>query len=240
MSEGGAGHDVAGEVTLETISALNDFNRWMYETIRPHCHGRLLEIGSGIGNLSRCFLDEGHDLVMSDLREPYVRRLRSQFPGREVLSIDLVHARFSQQYAAHLARFDTVFALNVLEHIADDVKALENARRLTRPGGAVVMLVPAYEALHNRLDSQLGHFRRYRRATLEAAFQRAGLEVMSTRYFNAAATLGWFVTGSVLRKAEIPRAEAGLFEALVPLWRRVDRLLGQRVGLSVITAGRVP
>lgn len=240
MSEGGAGHDAAGEETLETISGLRHFNRWMYETIRPHCHGRLLEVGSGIGNLSRCFLDEGHDLVMSDLRAPYVRRLRSEFPRSDVLSIDLVHSRFSDVYAAHLGRFDTVFALNVLEHIADDVLALENCRKLVRRGGAVVMLVPAYEVLHNRLDAQLGHFRRYRRSTLEAAFSSAGLEVMSTQYFNAAATLGWFLTGALMGKKEIPRAEAGLFEALVPLWRRVDRLVGQRVGLSVITAGRVP
>lgn len=239
MSEGGAGHDPVGEAALETISGLSHFNRWMYETIRPHCFGRMLEVGSGIGNLSQCFVDEGHDLVLSDLRTPYVRRLQQSFPGHDVVSIDLVHARFADVYAHQLATFDTVFALNVVEHIADDVRALENCRRLVKPGGNVVILVPAYEWLHNELDVQLGHYRRYTRKTLVAAFERAGLEVTNTQYFNAVATLGWAVTGGLFARPEIPKAEATVFDRLVPLWKFADRLLAKRAGLSVIAVGRV-
>jgi SAM-dependent methyltransferase len=238
MSEGGAGHDPIGEAALETISELGRFNRWMYETIRPHCHGRMLEVGSGIGNLSRCFLDDGCDLVLSDLRAPYVRRLQDDFPGRRVESIDLVHPRFEAVYGQHLGAFDTVFALNVVEHIADDVKALENCRRLVRAGGAVVILVPAYEWLHNRLDVHLGHYRRYTRGSLVDAFGRAGLEVTHTQYFNAVATAGWAMTGGLFAREEIPHAEASLFDRLVPLWRWVDKAVGERFGLSVIAVGR--
>lgn len=239
MSEGGAGHDAVGAAALETISELGHFNRWMYETIRPHCSGRMLEVGSGIGNLSRFFLDDGSDLVMSDLRTSYVQRLEQDFPGREVVSIDLVHPRFSSLYAAHLGQFDTVFALNVVEHIADDVLALENCRKLVRPGGTVVILVPAYEWLHNRLDVQLGHYRRYTRSTLTTAFRSAGLEVAKSWYFNAVATLGWAVTGGLFARDEIPQAEATLFDRLVPLWKFADKLLARRAGLSVIAVGRV-
>lgn len=237
MSDGSAGADPVGEATLETISSLSRFNRWMYETIRPHCRGRMLEVGSGIGNLSRLFLDERADLVMSDLRPAYVARLREQFAGQTVLSIDLVHPSFAEVYRESLGAFDTVFALNVLEHIADDVRALANCRTLLRRGGQVVMLVPAYEALHNRLDVELGHYRRYTRTTLSSAFRAAGLEVSRAFYFNAVATLGWAVTGGVLRRAQIPSAEATLFDRFVPAWQRVDRLLGQRLGLSVIAVG---
>lgn len=234
MSEGGAGHDPIGEAALETISELGRFNRWMYETIRPHCAGRMLEVGSGIGNLSRCFLDDGCDLVLSDLRAPYVRRLQDDFPGRAVVSIDLVHPRFSEVYGEHLCAFDTVFALNVVEHIADDVRALENCRRLVRPGGRVVILVPAYEWLHNTLDRHLGHYRRYTRRTLVESLERAGLEVAHTQYFNAVATAGWAMTGGLFGRQEIPHTEASLFDRLVPLWRWVDKAVGERFGLSVI------
>lgn len=237
MSDGGAAQDVAGEAALETISGLGRFNEWMYETIRPYCHGRLLEVGSGIGNLSQCFLDDGADLVMSDLRPAYVRRLEGRFPGREVCSIDLVDPRFEAVAGRHLGRYDTVFALNVVEHIADDVLALENCRRLVRPGGTVLVLVPAYEALHNRLDVELGHYRRYTRRSLEQAFARAGLTVSRSFHFNAVATLGWAVTGGLLGRPRIPTVEATLFDRLVPAWRLVDRLLGHQVGLSVISVG---
>lgn len=240
MSEGGAGHDPAGEAALQTIAGLGRFNRWMYETLKPHCAGRLLEVGSGIGNLSRCFLDDGADLTLSDLRAPFVQRLARDFPHRPVVSIDLVQPGFERVYAEHLGRFDTVFALNVIEHIADDVLALENCRRLVRPGGAVVVLVPAYEWLHNRLDVELGHYRRYTRASLVRALTQAGLAPTHTQHFNAAATLGWALTGGLLARQQIPKAEATLFDALVPLWRVVDRAVASRVGLSVIAVGRAP
>ncbi|MCC6516189.1 MAG: class I SAM-dependent methyltransferase, partial [Chitinophagales bacterium] len=48
--------DADGQTTLEAIDKADNFNEWMYQTIKPFCKGKVLEIGSGIGNISRYFL----------------------------------------------------------------------------------------------------------------------------------------------------------------------------------------
>jgi 16S rRNA A1518/A1519 N6-dimethyltransferase RsmA/KsgA/DIM1 with predicted DNA glycosylase/AP lyase activity len=68
-----------GTETLEVISAANRFNRWMYETIKPHCKGNILEIGSGIGNITRYFAEEGAEITLSDFDDSYFPRLEEQF-----------------------------------------------------------------------------------------------------------------------------------------------------------------
>src|SRR5690349_2660339 len=123
--------DPEGRQMLEVIGKANRFNRWMYETIKPYCSGRILEIGSGIGNLSQFFLDAKADLVLSDIRPSYISVLQSRFSGKaEIIRLDLTHPQFDREYSQHLEKYDTVFALNVVEHIKDDVQAIQNCHKL--------------------------------------------------------------------------------------------------------------
>jgi SAM-dependent methyltransferase len=235
--------DLEGECTLETLAGAARFNRWMFETIAPYCTSPVLEVGSGIGNISSCLLDAGFTAHLSDVRPRYCRRLRSAFgthPGcLGVHHLDLVHPDFEHAYAPLLGRFGTVFALNVIEHIAADRRAVANCRRLLRPGGNLIVLVPAWSWLYNRLDRELGHFRRYNRRTLEQVLAEAGsLDVVRTFSFNLAGTLGWFVSGTLLRNRTPPASLVNLYDRLVWLFRVIDRLTGQRAGLSVITVAR--
>jgi len=57
-----------------------------------------------------------------------------------------------------MEQFASVYALNILEHIAEDREALENCYKLIRKGGNLVILVPAYKFIYNRLDEALAHY----------------------------------------------------------------------------------
>ena len=70
--------DPEGETTLEAVSAAPDFNRWMYESVAPYMISPVLEIGSGIGNISAHVLGSGHETYLSDIRPHYCRRLREK------------------------------------------------------------------------------------------------------------------------------------------------------------------
>jgi trans-aconitate methyltransferase len=81
--------------------------------------------------------------------------------------------------------FDVVAALDVLEHIGDDVGALETLGDALVPGGLLMVTVPAYGWLWGPHDELNHHVRRYSRRDLRAAVEAAGFEVERTTYFNS-------------------------------------------------------
>jgi SAM-dependent methyltransferase len=233
--------DENGMETLKSIANAQRFNKWMYEAILPFCKGKILEIGSGIGNISAFFIKDSYQIVLSDIRNSYCTYLaeifRNEVERNNIIRIDLVHPEFDKTYASWFSTFDTVFALNVLEHIKDDELAICNAKKLLRDGGNLVILVPAYPFLYNRFDKELEHFRRYTKKSLSALI--AGhFHLVHTKYFNLAGIPGWFFSGKVLQNKIIPGNQMKLFNALVPFFKILDKIVGNRMGLSVIAVGR--
>ena len=181
------------------------------------------------------------DVTLSDIQPEYCRRLRRDFGDRstlrDIFSVDLAAVDFERAYPQLLGRFDTVVALNVVEHIDDHELAIRNAHRLLRSGGRLVILVPAYPWLYNPLDRELGHFRRYTKKSLERLLSGERLRVAEMGFFNAAAIGGWWMAGSVLRMDKIKKGPLNLYNSLVWLMRLIDKLLGKWIGLSIIAVG---
>lgn len=225
--------DQEGKETLDTIAQANQFNDWMFETIKPFCSGRILEIGSGIGNISSRFIDHNYDIVLSDVREQYCDQLSIKFPNSSVQLVDLVKSDFKKNYKDLIGQFDTIVALNVVEHIEDDRYALANIKQLLKPGGKCVILVPAFDALYNAFDKELFHFRRYNRKTLKALMSDH-LKISYSRYFNPIGVFGWYLNGSILKKKNIPSDQMKMFDHYVPLFKMVDFFTKQLFGLSVM------
>jgi 2-polyprenyl-3-methyl-5-hydroxy-6-metoxy-1,4-benzoquinol methylase len=231
--------DQEGLETLDVIAGADKFNRWMYDTIAPFCNGRILEIGSGIGNISQFFVERQADIVLSDIRDNYCEALSSKLSSRGIAvhNIDLVAPDFDQRYAALLGTFDSVFALNVVEHIEDDVLAVANCAKFLKKGGCLLILVPAYQALYNHFDRELYHYRRYNKKMLGTLFQKNNFAIQRQQYFNLIGILGWYVSGKLQKNKTIPKGQMGLYNKLVPLFKLADSVVFKKAGLSVITAG---
>jgi SAM-dependent methyltransferase len=234
--------DLTGEATLDVIARAHRFNRWMYDTIKPYCTGKIFEIGSGTGNISRCFIEDRRQIMLSDFREAYCNNLSDRFrDSPSVLGIeimDLIDPAFDSKFDRHFGKFDTVFALNVIEHISDDVLALNNCYKLLGKGGQVVILVPSYMRLYNGLDRELGHYRRYTKAALSRAFSKTGFQVIHKQYFNFIGIFGWYFSGTILRKKMIPGNQMKIYNFLLPAIRLFDTIVFNRAGLSTIMVGR--
>jgi len=206
----------------------------MFERLRRWIGRSVLEIGSGIGNLS-AFLVDRERLVLTDTREEYLTRLRQRFAGRPNVSVARLYLPDDDRAVAG-QRFDTVICLNVLEHVDDDISALHAIRRLLGPGGRLVLLVPALQALYGTIDRALGHHRRYKRAGLADLLRATGFKLVHIEYFNLAGIPGWWWAGRVLRRETIPGGSLKLYDALVPLFR-LERFIPWRVGQSLIAIG---
>lgn len=233
-------HQDLGLSTLISLSGADRFNEWMFEAIRPYISGKTLEIGSGIGNISAILVRHQLPLYVSDHTDEYIERLQKRFAATDqvkgVLSIDLAEKDFDAVHAGIVGTFDTVFALNVIEHIEDDHLAILNCYKLLKPGGRMVVLVPAWPALYNRLDKGLEHYRRYSSTTLRQLLS-GPFTVTEMKYFNLAGIGGWWVTGTLLKRKVIGEGRARVYNRLVPLFRLVDRLSFHRMGLSLVAVG---
>ena len=225
--------DVEGLTTLTVIEKADRFNNWMYTTIAPHCTGKILEIGSGIGNISQFFIKNNQDITLSDLRDNYCEILKQKF-SNDVIKVDLVHTNFEEEYKDLLATFDTVFALNVVEHIKDDVQAIANCKKLLKQNGTLLILVPAYQFLFNNFDVELEHFRRYTQKGLKSIIQKNNLTTIKEFSFNFIGIFGWYFSGNILKKKTIPEGQMGFFNLLVPIFKLADFVTFRKIGLSVI------
>lgn len=235
--------DIFGYSTLSSISGADRFNRWMYDTIKPYCTGKILEIGGGIGNISQCFLNDGQELMISELQPEYCEIIRKRLGNdrnlKGVIAMDIVDPEFDPKYASLFGNFDSVFALNVVEHIENDRQAIANCKKLLKKGGHLVILVPAFQSIFNHFDTALGHFRRYTIHSLKLGFQANELTVVHDQYFNLIGMAGWWVSGSLLRKKIIPEGQMKLYNFFVPVFRIMDKITNKWLGLSVVMVGEV-
>lgn len=233
--------DNTGTEVLNVISKANRFNRWMYQTIKPYVKGSALEIGSGIGNISSFFLNDNVSITLSDTEQRYIDILRNRFTGHKsinsILSINLEHSTFESTYAELKEKFDTVFLLNVIEHIKNDQLAIDNIRFLLKPGGYIIILTPAYSFLFSTLDKALGHHRRYTAASLNSLLIESGLISLKSFYFNFLGIIAWFY-GKLLRLKTIPANEMSFFNKIVPIAKFIDKILFRKAGLSVVIIGQ--
>ena len=121
----------------------------------------------------------------------------------------------------------------------DGVNIAARIEPLAEPGGVAIILVPQDQKAYGTLDEVLGHYRRYSEAQLRARMEEAGFRVERMLHFNRVTRPGWRINGQVLRRRSFSRFQLRVFDALVPVWRRIDRWFPW-AAVSVIAIGRVP
>lgn len=136
----------------------------------------VLDVGCGSGLLARELAASGAVVTGIDVVSHHEWELVDNLSGLELIEGDY------SGHAGDLGAFDCVLALDVVEHIEDDVAFVESLRSNTRPGGNLIVTVPAYEWLWSQHDVVNQHFRRYTRPGLVDVLRRGGLEVSRCGY----------------------------------------------------------
>jgi glycosyltransferase involved in cell wall biosynthesis/phospholipid N-methyltransferase len=216
--------DAHGSQILGRLARAPRLSEWMADVIRPWCGTRVLEIGSGLGAITRSLVPRRR-YVASDVNPLHLQTLQALQGDRPYLEAQFCDVTDLATYPRLEEGFDTVIALNVLEHVEDDVAALRNVRSVLAPGGRAIVLVPQGERLFGSLDEVLGHRRRYSEATLRRLAQDAGLAVRECLPFNRIGTPAWWINARLMRRRSFGLVQVLGFNQFVPILRKVDRVL---------------
>ncbi len=225
------------QAILDAFSDAPNFNQWMAETLRPYLGLRVLEIGAGIGNLTRTLVTKRARYVATDLNLEHLGRLRTRLATRPHLEVARLDASNPEDFLPFRQQMDTVVCLNVLEHLPDDLRTLRSIHGALHEGGRALILVPEGPGIFNALDRELGHQRRYSEDELRARMIEAGFTVDTILQFNRVSRPGWWLNGSVLGRRTVGRLQLKAFDRLVWLFRRIDGHLPWGP-TSIIAVGR--
>jgi SAM-dependent methyltransferase len=227
-----------GYNTLVQMDRAPRYNAWLGRKLRPHLGRRVLEIGAGIGTITREIAPGRERVIALEADAFYVQRLRNLFRGSDV--VQPLHAPVEDTDWAALAReqLDTVMLSNVLEHIEDDAAAVRRFRKVLPVGGRLVILVPALMSLYGSIDKAIGHFRRYDPRTLRAVIEANGFAIETLEWLNLLGIPGWFLNSRILRRRSVPGLQVRLYDQLAPLIARLESNLKLPVGMSLLAVAR--
>jgi 2-polyprenyl-3-methyl-5-hydroxy-6-metoxy-1,4-benzoquinol methylase len=227
-----------GGLELELFRTAFNWKRYVKEIVSPYIAGRVLEVGAGIGGQTRLLCTR--NALSWTAVEPDAS-LAAEFTRQAQLDpfelpVEIVVGTLSGM--AGERRFDSILYMDVLEHIQDDAGELRLAVEKLAPGGALIVLAPAYESLYSPFDKAVGHYRRYD-ATSLSAIAPAALKLELIRHLDSVGTLASWANKMVLKQSVPNAGQLRTWdEILVPLSRWLDPLLRYRFGKSILAIWR--
>jgi SAM-dependent methyltransferase len=246
-----AGYDPRAYDVVDAVSprhfwfrARSDLIAWaLRAALPPGRPARVLEVGCGTGAVLSRLVQEGLAAEGADLLLEALARCRARLPV-PLWRVDARRLPF-------VAEFDAIGLFDCLEHVEEEGPVLSGIHRGLRPGGLVVITVPALPGLWSPLDSWAHHRRRYTRATVSSAVRQAGFEIVKAAYFNGVLLpLMWWERRVLFRWRAFDRARAfrvpppAVNAALYRLLRLerwlIERRCGPRIGASLLVVGRRP
>jgi SAM-dependent methyltransferase len=210
-----------------------NYNRFLTDIILRHSNEvhEMLDFGAGTGTIAEQ-LRQRNTKVLCVEPDVQLRRVLAQAGFRVEGSIDGFPPR----------SFRFCYVLNVLEHIENDLDVVVAIKARTKPGGRLLIFVPAFKLLYSAFDRKLGHFRRYTTRSLASIVERAGFTVESSQYADS---LGFFAAliyrflGS--RTGNLDYSSLRIYDSVFfPLSRLLDRLFHPLFGKNVILLARRP
>ena len=195
--------------------------------VRPPDHARILELGCGTGH-NLAMLGRFGQVEASELDDS-ARALAAKRLGRP---IDTAALPDLGMFPAN--SYDLVALLDVLEHVVDDKGSLDAILTRLKPGGALLITVPANKWMWSAHDVAHHHHRRYRKAEIAKLARDAGFEIVLLSHFNS---LLFPLIATVRAIGKLTGREAAN-DALParPVNAALDRIFGLEAGLI----GRLP
>jgi SAM-dependent methyltransferase len=197
----------------------------------------VLEVGAGIGNIAGRLMARRTLYVVGEKDKLHLHALHNRFLRTPNVTVQRIDPEVPEDLAGLEGCFDTALCINVLEYLDAPDKLVDSLRVTLKSGGNLIVLVPRGQSLFGSLDRSLGHKRRYSRADLRGLLETQGFTIERIFDFNRAGAPPWWVYSKVFGSGKISKAVLKIFDKMVWIWRRLDRLMPWP-GLSLIAVAR--
>lgn len=221
-------------ITLEKLSNLPQYNNYLFSLFKPFLGNKILEIGSGTGNLSDVIISAGKEITLSDLDPIFLKILKNKYQNK-IIKLDIALKEDANKL--HNS-FDSIVGVNVLEHTKDDENALRNLNLILKKNGNIILIVPAMDILFSRYDYLIGHVRRYSGKSIKLKLKSAGFGVEKIYYFNKIGALGWYLNFRLLNKRQFSNLQLSIFKHFVKLIKIIDFIIPFNFGLSILCVAK--
>ena len=131
-----------------------NYRNYQLDLIRKFVGGNILEVGPGRGEIIENFISADNKITMIDTDEEMCKIIRERFKNSDVKILNSNISSLEE-------KFDTILYMDVIEHIENDIKELDQAISKLNKNGKLVIIVPAFSILFSDFDKSVGHFRRY-------------------------------------------------------------------------------
>ena len=224
--------EYSGVENLEAMKEALNYNSFLLDLLRSNLTGgTVVDFGAGAGTFALP-LSKADVAVVCVEPDPGLRDDLSSSGLTAHADLGVIPS----------ASVDCVYSLNVLEHIEDDRATLTSLYDRVRPGGKLIIYVPAFNLLFSEMDRLVGHHRRYRRKELVTKMQSAGFEITDARYIDCLGFLSALVYRLVGNdKGVISPGAVRIYDRfLFPVSRILDRLVFGSFGKNLLVVGTRP
>ena len=215
---------------LEFFDISDNYRSYQIELFGNYVGKEILEVGAGRGKIIEILAQNSEkEFTLLELDKNFFDILKNKFNSKNIKVLEERTQNIKEK------KFDTIFYLDVIEHIEDDRFELDTAYNLLKKNGHLIIIVPAFQILFSKFDQRVGHFRRYRKEFFTRYSEEKNLKIKKLVYFDF---LGFFIIlfSKLLNLTNSKKTTLGIkiWNFLIPLSRLIDKITFHSIGKSIV------
>ena len=220
---------------LQLFAKAQNWKTYWMTKAAPYIKGKVLEVGAGIGTNTNLLLKQQKAINKWVCLEPdlvLANEIKRNVDQKELHKLEVYDKYLTNFHAQET--FDCILYIDVIEHIKDDHAELERAKNLLKPGGYLIILVPALESLYSEFDKTIGHFRRYDKKQLA---KEVGQDLIKEKlmYLDTLGMLASKANKWILKQPYPFEKQIHFWDSyIIPCSKPLDKLLGYKMGKSLL------
>lgn len=215
---------------LEYFDISDKYRSYQIELFKKYVGKKILEVGAGRGKIIESLAkSEERNFTLLELDNDFYDFLKKNFNSKNI--------NIFKEKSQNLKdiKFDTIFYLDVIEHIEKDKNELNTAYNLLKKNGHLIIIVPAFQILFSEFDKKVGHYRRYRKNFFKNYSKEKNFKIKKLAYFDI---IGFFIIlfSKILNLTNSKKTSLGIkvWNFLIPLSKILDKATFHSLGKSII------